>query len=125
MKSADVYVNGRISGKLIKEDSGNYIFRYDDNYFIDPQTSAVSLTLPKTKKEYQSAGLFPFFFNMLSEGVNKQVQQQLYKIDENDYFSLLLATAKYDTIGAVTVMEIKNQNFTPTSAPAADNPKPN
>ncbi|MEE1119243.1 MAG: phosphatidylinositol kinase, partial [Bacteroidales bacterium] len=28
------------------------------------------------------------------------------KIDENDSFGLLLATAKYDTIGAITIQEL-------------------
>jgi len=110
MKQVEVYVKGRKAGKLIKEDSGQYIFRYDDAYLIDPQLPSVSLTLPKTQKEYCSGNLFPFFFNMLSEGVNRQVQLQLYKLDEKDYFGLLLSIAGYDTIGAVTVKEIKNEN---------------
>jgi hypothetical protein len=38
---------------------------------------------------------------MLSEGVNRQLQCRLLKIDEQDNFGLLAATAQYDTIGAV------------------------
>jgi serine/threonine-protein kinase HipA len=110
MKSAYVYVNGRISGILTKDDAGKYRFCYDNNYFFDSKTFSVSLTLPKTKQEFCSETLFPFFFNMLSEGANKQIQLQQYKIDEKDYFSLLLATAGNDTIGAVTVKEIKTEN---------------
>jgi serine/threonine-protein kinase HipA len=107
MKRANVCVNERIAGTLIKTDSGTYIFRYDDVYFADSNAPAISLTLPKTEREFRSETLFPFFFNMLSEGANKEVQLQQYKIDEDDYFGLLLATAGYDTIGAVTVKEIK------------------
>jgi serine/threonine-protein kinase HipA len=44
---------------------------------------------------------------MLSEGVNRQLQSHLLKINEKDYFGLLLATAKTDTIGAITLSEIK------------------
>jgi serine/threonine-protein kinase HipA len=108
MRSANVYVNNKISGVLSKNDNGEYTFRYDDNYFTDPSSSSVSLTLPKIQQEFRSKTLFPFFFNLLSEGFNKQVQLRLYKIDENDYFGLLLATARYDTIGAVIVKEIKD-----------------
>ncbi len=43
---------------------------------------------------------------MLSEGANKAMQCRTLKIDENDAFGLLLATAKYDTIGAITINEI-------------------
>ena len=46
-------------------------------------------------------------FNMLSEGVNKQLQCRLLKIDEQDHFGLLSATAQYDTIGAITVKPIE------------------
>lgn len=47
--------------------------------------------------------LFTYFFNMLSEGANRQVQSTLLHIDEKDDFGIMLATAQYDTIGAVTV----------------------
>jgi serine/threonine-protein kinase HipA len=63
--------------------------------------------MPKSQQVYQSDCLFPFFFNMLSEGVNRQLQTRHLKIDEEDHFSLLLATAKTDTIGPITLSEIK------------------
>ena len=44
-----------------------------------------------------------FFYNMLSEGANKALQCASLKIDETDSFGLLLATAKHDTIGAITI----------------------
>jgi serine/threonine-protein kinase HipA len=108
MRTANVYENKILAGELIEENSSSYIFRYDDNYFNDKSLSAISLTLPKAKREYHSEFLFPFFFNLLSEGVNKQVQLHNFKIDENDYFGLLLSTAKYDTIGAITIIESIN-----------------
>jgi serine/threonine-protein kinase HipA len=43
---------------------------------------------------------------MLSEGANKRIQCRMLKIDENDYFSLLLATTMDDSIGPITVKEI-------------------
>lgn len=39
---------------------------------------------------------------MLSEGENRKLQSQLLHIDAEDDFGILLATARYDTIGAVT-----------------------
>ena len=73
---------------------------------MDENNPAISLTLPKTNKEFRSAFLFPFFFNMLSEGVNRKLQSIQLRIDEEDNFGLLAATAQYDTIGAVTVKPI-------------------
>jgi serine/threonine-protein kinase HipA len=40
---------------------------------------------------------------MLSEGVNRKLQSTQLRIDEDDSFGLLMATAQSDTIGAVTV----------------------
>lgn len=106
MRKAEVYENHVLAGTLEQTDEGEFVFRYDDQYFAHASKRAVSLTLPKVKQEYRSAVLFPFFFNMLSEGANKRIQCLKYKIDERDHFGLLLATADKDTIGTVTVKRI-------------------
>jgi serine/threonine-protein kinase HipA len=106
MRKAEIYRNGKLAGFLIEESRDKYFFRYEDTYFADSEQPPISLTLPKTQQEYQSAYLFPFFFNMLSEGVNRKLQNTQLKIDENDNFGLLIATAQYDTAGAITVKSI-------------------
>ena len=103
MRTLEVYRNRILAGLLIEADRKLYIFRYEDNYFMDPVQPAISLTLPKTQKEFSSSCLFPFFFNMLSEGVNRKLQSTQLKIDEEDDFGFLAATAHSDTIGAITV----------------------
>lgn len=102
----EVYRNGIFAGTLMEENRHQFVFRYDDNYFSDLNKPAISLTLPKTKKEYRSEFLFSFFFNMLSEGVNRKLQSTQLHIDEEDSFGLLMETAQIDTIGAVTVKPI-------------------
>lgn len=106
MRALEIYRNGILAGTLTEEDRQQYVFKYNDNYFNDTSKSAISLTLPKSQKEYRSKFLFPFFFNMLSEGVNRKLQSTQLRIDEEDNFGLLAATAQYDTIGAVTVKPI-------------------
>lgn len=106
MRKAAVYRNGIMAGVLTEKDSGEYLFTYDTEYFNDKTKPGISLTLPKKQHEYTSEHLFPFFFNMLSEGANRVVQSKQLKIDENDFFGLLLATAQHDTVGAITVKEI-------------------
>ncbi|MDR1201256.1 MAG: HipA N-terminal domain-containing protein [Tannerellaceae bacterium] len=110
MRIANVYSNNIPAGQLIEEDDRSYTFRYDNDYYNDSSKSAISLTLPKTAKEYHSKDFFPFFANLLSEGVNKQVQLQIYKLDEKDEFGLLVRTAQYDTIGSITVKEVMNND---------------
>jgi serine/threonine-protein kinase HipA len=105
MRTAEVYNNGVLAGILTK-DSDRYVFKYDDAYFTDPECPAISLSFPKTQQEYHASTLFPFFYGLLSEGINKQTQCRLLRIDENDHFSLLLATANTDTIGSITVKEV-------------------
>lgn len=106
MRRAQIYCNGVLAGMLTETDSGKYIFCYDDSFLIDEKQTAISLSFPKSHREFYSETLFPFFFNMLSEGANKAVQCQTLKIDENDAFGLLLATAHTDTIGAILVKKI-------------------
>jgi serine/threonine-protein kinase HipA len=106
MRTLEIYRNGIFAGLLIEENRKHYIFRYDEKYFLDNNNPAISLTLPKTQIEYNSECLFPLFFNMLSEGVNRKLQSKHLKIDEEDDFELLAATAQCDTIGAITVKPI-------------------
>ena len=103
MRVAEVFTNGVLAGTLSETDEGKYIFKYDDAYLLDSRNRAISLSLPKRKEAFIADELFPFFYNMLSEGANKALQCMTLKIDENDAFGLLLATADNDTIGAITV----------------------
>ena len=105
MKAADVYYNGSLAGELIQHANNSYEFRYLDSWFTNDALPAISLTLPKLAQIYKSDHLFPFFFSLLSEGYNRKLQCRLLKIDEKDYFGLLLATASADTIGPVTVVK--------------------
>lgn len=107
MRTGNVYWNKKLAGTLTEVSPEEYVFCYDDAYFADPSFPAVSLTLPKSLKEYKSNHLFSFFFNMLSEGENRNLQIRHLKLGESDYFGLLLATAQYDTIGAVTLKPVE------------------
>lgn len=106
MRRALVLSNNVIAGVLTETDDMHYIFKYDDAYLVEPEQRSISLSFPKRKEEYISDELFPFFFNMLSEGANKTIQCRTLKIDEEDSFGLLLATAGHDTIGAITIQEL-------------------
>jgi serine/threonine-protein kinase HipA len=110
MRTALVYRNHVYAGKLIEYGKDQYGFQYDKDYLKDDSQQAISLTLPKTETEYKSKFLFPFFYSMLSEGVNKQLQSRQLKIDEKDSFGLLVATAQFDTIGPITVKPAPDEN---------------
>jgi len=103
MRKAEVFNNGILAGLLIEEDSNHYLFRYDDASLADPGKPSISLTLSKSRQEYHSRFMFPFFSNMLAEGANLAIQCRYLKMEERDILSLLGATAGTDTIGAVTI----------------------
>lgn len=105
MAQGAVYYNGVLAGYLKQLTPEDYRFTYTDDYMNDPSLPSISLTLPKKRREHQSALLFSFFAGLLSEGINKEIQCRLLKIDEEDDFTRLLKTAGDDTIGAITVKE--------------------
>ena len=105
MRSASVYFKNSLAGVLTEQDTGLYIFRYTDQWFHDLSKPSISLTLPKSVIEFRSPVLFPFFFNMIPEGVNKQRLCVNKRIDADDYFGILLEVAGGDNIGAVRVIK--------------------
>lgn len=105
MRRANVYLNKTLAGELTECAPNKYVFAYDKNYLLNPDTPPISVTLPKREQPFESNKLFPFFANMLPEGANKAIQCKLLKIDENDMFGHLLATEKMEGIGSVRVEE--------------------
>ena len=100
---AGVFNNGILAGILEKRSDGTYSFEYDEVYLQNDRNPSISLTLPRSTNKHESEKLFSFFFGLLSEGINKNIQCRLLKIDENDHFGRLLLTAKEDNIGSITV----------------------
>ncbi len=107
MAGAAVYYNQILAGILEKKEGPVYSFTYDPAYLTDQTLPAISLTLPKSNSSYEQSVLFSFFMGLLSEGINKEIQCRLLKIDEDDDFTRLLRTAGEDTIGAITIKEVK------------------
>lgn len=107
MRQLDVYSNGNYVGRLSEKSPGRgYTFVYDDTYILK-DLPAISVLLPKSEKEFHSASLFPFFFNMLPEGANKRIICREEHIDENDHFGLLYWLAGADFIGAMDFRRVE------------------
>lgn len=108
MAKAEIYNNGILAGYLEKKGTDEYSFAYTAAYFANSSLPPISLTLPKTRQSFQSPNLFSFFSGLLTEGINKDIQCRILKIDERDDFTRLLKTADEDTIGGITVKEIND-----------------
>jgi len=107
MRQAKILYKDEEAGLLTQHDDGSFTMSYHDIWFADDKKPGISLTLPKIKQKYHSKTLFPFFYNMLPEGSNKQVVCKHNRIDKSDHFGLLLATAENDSIGAVRVIKME------------------
>lgn len=101
---AEVLDNGRRVG-LLSYDGKTFRFRYDDASLASTEPP-VSISLPKSRQEYVSSYLFPFFSGLLTEGTNKSMQLRSLHLDESDEFGRLLETAGTQTIGAITVRKL-------------------
>jgi len=109
MRQAKIFFKEEEAGLLAQHDDGSFTFRYHDAWMVNSDKQCISLTLPKNQQEFHSKYLFPFFFHMLPEGSNKQVICKYMRIDPDDYFGLLMTTAKNDSIGAVRVVKIDHK----------------
>lgn len=99
MRVAEVYYNGKLAGILVEFHRKWYKFTYTKE-FIKAGVS-IAYRLPLRDKAYTSDRLFPFFENMLIEGL--PIPEG---IDPDDIFGLI--TSDYDnTVGAVTFNRIK------------------
>jgi HipA-like protein len=107
-KPVQVLYNAVPAG-LLQKMGKQYRFIYFEGY-LTGSNRPVSITMPLRKEPYESNMLFPVFANLLSEGVNKKMQCRMLKIDEQDYFGLLLATAKEDSIGPLTIKEMNEHD---------------
>ena len=102
-RTAYVYIREIFAGTLQETDTG-YLFRYDTKYLERADASSVSLTLPKSKEEYTSNFLFPFFDGLIPEGWLLNVAADNWKVNINDRFGILLVACR-DPIGNVSIRE--------------------
>ena len=106
--SLAIYVNDVKAGLLTELNPGKgYTFVYTEAYAASDMPP-VSLTLPKRKEAYEAEYLFPFFTNLLPEGANRKVICREQRIDDKDFFGMLMATVGTDIIGSVNFKEVEN-----------------
>ena len=102
MRTADIYVFGKLAGTLTENDDGKFSFLYDEQYLNESSVVAVSCTLPLRSEAYVSDALFPFFDGLIPEGWLLDIAEKNWKLDGRDRMGLLLACCS-SAIGAVSV----------------------
>ena len=104
-----VYVRESLAGLLEKSENG-YRFSYFEEYLSSSGARPVSLTMPLTKRPYESKELFPFFVGLIPEGWLLDLTGRILKIDPENSFDILLAMGG-DCIGAVTIKPVDEDGF--------------
>ncbi len=106
MRKAKILYKDELSGILTQLDDGGFIFQYDELWLNNSTKPNISFSFPKSNEVFKSDYLFPFFYHMLPEGINKTILCKTFGIDNHDDFGLLLNIAQHDTIGAIKVKKI-------------------
>ena len=101
-RTANVFFRDELAG-VISETATGYSFVYSDDFLRSKRS--ISVSLPISKRIFESPKLFPFFVGLLPEGWFLNIVCLTLKIDKNDLFGLLLATGD-DTVGAVSVRSL-------------------
>jgi len=109
MQEAKVYRNGEEIGLLQKDDVRLYLFQYMPHYLQSEDALSISVHFPLQEEVFSSKTLFPFFFNLLAEGAMKEMQCRELKIDPEDHFTRLIKTTEFNTIGSITLKEIRDE----------------
>lgn len=103
-RKAQVFYNKDLAGYITETNSG-YIFEYDKEFL--KKNIPISISLPAREEPYECKELFSFFKGLLPEGWYLDIVTATQKVDREDSFGLLLSTTSIDTIGAVTVREVR------------------
>lgn len=100
----DVFLNGRLVGKLRREASGAIDFRYDPDWLDWENAIPVSVSLPLREDRYIGAPVIAVFDNLLPD--NQDIRRRLAERSQAegaDLYSLLAAIGR-DCVGALQFM---------------------
>lgn len=97
----EVYLNGRLVGRLRREASGAIDFVYDESWLAWPHTMPISLSLPLREDRYVGAPVAAVFDNLLpdNEAIRARVAAKV-GAEGVDAYSLLSALGR-DCVGAL------------------------
>ena len=109
MRSAKIFYDKILAGKLTETDDGEYTFTYKSDYVKNFPNQFITFTLPVRSEPYKSNRLFPFFEGLIPEGWLLNIASKNWKINPNDRMGLLLVCCQ-NCIGAVSVQPIKEEN---------------
>src|ERR1700682_578598 len=97
----NVFLNGRLVGRLRRQASGAIDFQYDDDWLAWEQAFPVSLSLPLREDRFIGDPVIAVFDNLLpdSDAIRRRLAERV-RADGYDAYSLLAAVGR-DCVGAL------------------------
>ena len=91
---------GHITGSSFKDAT----FSYDESYISSPAANAISLSLPISKKDFDSDTTKTFFDGLLPEGFTRQCVADSIHASSDDYISILRELGS-ECLGAIQIID--------------------
>ncbi len=91
---------GHITGSSFKD----AVFAYDESYISSPVARAISLSLPLSKKDYDTEETKTFFDGLLPEGFTRQCVADSIHASSDDYISILRELGS-ECLGAIQIID--------------------
>ena len=91
---------GRIAGSGFTD----AVFSYDESYISSPTAKSISLSLPLSRKNFDSATTKAFFDGLLPEGFTRQCVANSIHASSDDYISILLELGS-ECLGAIQIID--------------------
>lgn len=85
----DVYLHGRLAGKLSQEKSGILSFTYNEAYTSDSKAIPLSVSMPLSQDTYLDSIARPFFSGLLPDDIVRTRLAEYLGVSEKNPFALL------------------------------------
>lgn len=94
-------------GNITGNDMTDTCFQYADAYLNNPESVAISISLPLQKVSFPPVQTRNYFEGLLPEGFTRKSVARWMHVDEGDYISILAGLGK-ECLGAVKITDVQD-----------------
>ncbi|MDY3722868.1 MAG: HipA domain-containing protein [Treponema sp.] len=101
-----IEINGQFvqAGCITGSNFRDAAFSYDESYIASPSSHAISLSLPLSKKDFDTDATKTFFDGLLPEGFTRQCVAESIHASSDDYISILRELGS-ECLGAIQIID--------------------
>ena len=107
--TVQIEINGHFvqAGHIKGSSFTDAVFSYDDSFIASPAARAISLSLPLSKKDFDTDSTKTFFDGLLPEGFTRQCVADSIHAASEDYISILRELGS-ECLGAIQIIDEDN-----------------